>query len=552
MKTSAWSPLSQSLFRDRWIATIVSSLGSWMQDTAGAWLMISLTTSPLLIALMQTAATLPVLLLGVIAGATADIIDRRRLLLICQSWMLVVAMVLSGLTWFGLISPWTLLILTFLLNIGAAMSGPAWQAIVPELVSQDELPAAIALNSAGFNLSRAVGPALGGLIVAAFASPTTGAGVVFLINSVSFLAIIYVLYRWHRQPTYRSALPTERVFGAVRSGLRYARYSDAMRRILIRTVVLTAGVSAMWALLPIVAQQNLNKGAVGYGILNGCLGLGAVIGAVLLPRLRQQFSSNALITLSTLVFVAVLLILALIHNVPLVLIAMIVAGVAWLGAISSLNTAVQLSVPAWVKARALGTYQMLFLGGLAVGSAFWGFVAEHIGVVSTLLAAAISLLVGLPIGLRHRLVKTGRSELADTLMLVEPHVVVEVNPEEGPVLITVEYQVELDQAVSFAAAIHRLRQVRLRDGAVRWGIFQDVAEPVRHVETFVVESWAEHLRQHERFTQADQMIRDQVFAFHQGSEPPLVSHMIYTHPYHQPIKLKMVNAVSGNQKHQEE
>lgn len=529
MSTSAWSPLRQPLFRDRWIATIVSSTGTWMQDTAGAWLMTTLTTSPLLIALMQTAVTLPALLLGLVAGATADIIDRRRLLLICQTWMLLIALLLSFFTWTGVITPNTLLALTFLLSVGAAMSGPAWQAIVPELVSRSELPAAIALNSAGFNLARAVGPALGGLTVAAFASPQTGAGVVFLINSVSFLATITMLYRWQRQPCNQGALPAERIVGAVRSGWRYTRYSTPMRTILIRTAILTAGVSAMWALLPLVAQQNLQQGAIGYGILNGCLGVGAVLGALVLPRLRQRFSVNALITVSTLIFVAVLCILAFVYNVFVLLLTLIAAGIGWISAISSLNTAVQLSVPNWVKARALGTYQMVFLGGLAVGSAFWGAVAERVGISTALIAAATSLLAGIPVALRYRLMPVTKSELADVLALGEPHVVIEPSPQEGPVLITIEYHVDPADAAAFSEAIHQMRIVRLRDGAVRWGIFQDIASPTRHLETYVVESWAEHLRQHERFTRADHLLREQVNAFHRGHEPPLVTHMIYIH-----------------------
>jgi len=346
---AVWAPLRRSVFRDRWISSIVSNTGSWMQDTAGAWLMTSLTTSPFLIALMQTAATLPVLLLGLLAGATADVFDRRRLLIFWQAWMLIAALVLSGLTLAGAIAPWMLLALTFLLSVGNAMGGPAWQAIVPELVPRSELPTAIALNSAGFNLARAVGPALGGLLVAA-----TGAGVVFLINSVSFIAVILMLYRWHRQPLYASALPAELVVGAVRAGLRYIRYTSALRGILIRAFVPTICVSAIWALLPLIAQKDLNQGALGYGILNGCLGFGAVIGAALLPRLRQRFSADWLVVIATLVFALILLTLAYIHTVALVMIALVVGGIAWISMTSSFNIAVQLSVPAWVQARALG------------------------------------------------------------------------------------------------------------------------------------------------------------------------------------------------------
>jgi len=330
--SAVWAPLRRSVFRDRWISSIVSNTGSWMQDTAGAWLMTSLTTSPFLIALMQTAATLPVLLLGLIAGATADVFDRRRLLIFWQAWMLIAALVLSGLTLAGAITPWMLLALTFLLSVGNSMGGPAWQAIVPELVPRSELPTAIALNSAGFNLARAVGPALGGLLVA-----VTGAGVVFLINSVSFIAVILMLYRWHRQPLYASALPAELVVGAVRAGLRYIRYTPALQGILIRAFVPTICVSAIWALLPLIAQKDLNQGALGYGILNGCLGFGAVIGAALLPRLRQRFSADWLVVIATLVFALILLTLAYIHTVALVMIALVVGGIAWISMTSSFN-----------------------------------------------------------------------------------------------------------------------------------------------------------------------------------------------------------------------
>lgn len=484
--------------------------------------MTSLTTSPLLIALMQTAATLPVLLLGLLAGATADVFDRRRLLIFWQTWMLVAALVLSGLTLTGVIAPWMLLALTFFLSIGNAMGNPAWQAIVPELVPRSELPTAIALNSAGFNLARAIGPALGGLIVAA-----TGAGIVFLINSASFIAVILMLYRWHRQPLYTSALPAELVVGAIRAGLRYIRYAPALQGILIRAFIPTICVSAIWALLPLVAQKDLNQGALGYGILNGCLGFGAVVGAAFLPRLRQRFSADLLVVLASLVFVFTLLTLAYVHAIALVMMALVIGGIAWISMASSFNIAVQLSVPAWVQARALGTYQMVFQGSLAVGSAMWGFIAESIGISTALSCAAIGLLVGIPIGLRYRLMRGASSDLTPALNRTEPQVVIEFRPEAGPVLVTVEYRIDAKQAELFIQKIHALRVVRLRDGAVRWGIFHDTADPTRYLETFVVESWLEHLRQHERVTEADRAIRAQVVALHQGDEPPIVSHLIY-------------------------
>src|ERR1700742_1649396 len=307
-KRSGFEPLGIPLFRDLWLASIVSNVGSWMQDTAGAWLMTVLTPSPLLVALMQTAASLPVVILGLLAGATADIFDRRRLLLFWQAWMLFAVAILSVLTFFDIISPWILLILTFLLNIGAAMNSPAWQAIVPEVIPRSQLPDAISLNSAGFNLARALGPALGGLTVALFALAAIGAASVFLLNSLSFVGVILVLYRWQRNPVFKSALPAERIQGSMRAGIRYIRYAPMLQAAFVRTLLFTLFVSAVWALLAVVAKNDLHQGAMGYGILNGSMGFGAVIGATLLPRVRRKLSADVIIASATGVFVATLLV----------------------------------------------------------------------------------------------------------------------------------------------------------------------------------------------------------------------------------------------------
>jgi MFS family permease len=527
-RTSGWEPLRRPLFRDRWIASLVSNIGGWMQDTAGTWLMTSLTTSPLLIALMQTAASLPVLLLGLLAGATADIFDRRLLLIFWQTWMLAAVLLLSVLTLFGVISPWALLALTFLLNIGAAMNNPAWQAIIPELVPRSELPDAVSLNSAGYNLARAVGPALGGLTVAAFASARKGAGIAFFINAASFLAVILVLYYWRRTPLFKSALPAERVSGSMRTGLRYIRHAPSLRAVLIRAFLFTFFASAIWALLAVVAQQDLHQGAMGYGVLTGCIGAGAVMGAASLPKLRRRLSSETIVTAATGVYASALGIVAFARSEPVVVAALIATGFAWTTTTSTFNVAVQLSVPAWVQARSLGIYQMIFQGGMALGSAIWGFTAEHSSTSTALLAAGIGLLATAPLTRRFHLLRGDPPDLSPyALNRPAPQVAIEPQPQDGPVLVTIEYSIRAEDYAEFIKAIHAMRDVRMRDGAFRWGVYQDTAHPERLIETFVVESWIEYLRQRERMTAADSAIRERAWSFNQGGSTPTISHMIY-------------------------
>ncbi len=527
-KLNGFEPLGVPLFRNLWLASIVSNLGGWMQDTAGTWLMTVLTTSPLLIALMQTAASLPVVILGLLAGATADIFDRRRLLIFWQAWMLAAVAILSVLTFFDIISPWILLILTFLLNIGAAMNSPAWQAIVPEVIPRAQLPDAISLNSAGFNLARALGPALGGLAIALYARATTGAASVFLLNSLSFVGVILVLYRWQRNPHFKSALPAERIRGSVRAGIRYMRYAPMLQAAFMRTLIFTLFVSAVWALLAVVARDDLHQGAMGYGILNGSMGFGAVIGATSLPRVRRVLSADAIIASATAVFVSTLTVLALV-KVPLIIIpVLITAGFAWTSAMSTLNLAVQVSVPAWVQARALGAYQMIFAGGMALGSVIWGFIAEHVSTSKSLMCAAGGLAVTLPLSLRFHVLRGVQPDFSPhRYALPAPTLASEREDSDGPVRVSIDYRIDPADYAAFTKAIHQLRDVRLRDGAIRWGVYQDASDPGHLNETFITESWLEYLRQRERFTASDLAIRERVFSFHRSSEPPRISHMFY-------------------------
>jgi MFS family permease len=523
--SGAFAPLRIPLFRDRWIASTVSSVGTWMQDTAGTWLMTVLTTSPLLIALMQTAASMPVLLLGLLAGATADIYERRRLLLFWQTWMLVSVAILAVLTFAGAVSPWSLLFFTFMLNIGSAMNNPAWQAIVPELVPREEIPNAVTLNAASNNIARAVGPALGGLLVAAFARANTGAGWTFAFNSASFLAVLWILWRWHRTPVYKSALPSERIFGSVRSGLRYLRYAPTLQGSLARAFTFTFCVSAVWSLLALVAKQDMHQGAMGYGILNGSLGVGAVIGASTLARIRRRVDADTLLSCTTLYYIATLLVLAFLHTPFVIVPALVGAGFCWTSTMSTLNVSVQLSVPAWVYARALGAYLMTFQGGLALGSIVWGAIAEHFRTPVAMCCSAAVLAITLPLVRRIHILKGSLPDLTPYQFKRSAPAV--DDPEAGPVRISIDYRIPAASYAEFSHRIHTLEAVRLRGGAVRWGIYRDAADPEHLNETFIMESWLDYLRSRERMTAADQAVRERVWNLHAGPEPPHVSHQIW-------------------------
>jgi len=523
-----FAPLKIPLFRDRWIASTVSNLGTWMQDTAGTWLMTALTSSPLLIALMLTAASLPVLLFGLLAGATADIFDRRRLLIFWQIWMLVSVGLLAVFTLFGIITPWTLLILTFLLNVGSAMNNPAWQAIVPELVPREQIPNAVTLNSISNNLARALGPALGGLLVAAFTRTDNGAGWVFFLNAVSFAGVIWVLVNWRSKPLFKSALPAERIAGSIRSGLRYVRYAPGLQASLVHAFVFPFFVSSVWSLLAVVAKRDLNQGAMGYGILNGCLGLGAIGGATLLPRVRRHLSSDGIIIAASFVYSGAMLVLGLVHVPWIVMAVLVLGGFSWTSTMATLNASVQLSVPAWVQARALGTYLMIFQGGLASGSALWGAIAEHSSTTVAFLCATAGFVIVTPFTMRFHVLRGAAPDLSPyQYKRPLPTLAVTPDPEDGPVRISVEYNVPLDKYEEFTHCIHALRAVRMRGGAMRWGIYRDAENPEKLEETFVVESWLDYLRSRERMTEADSAIRARAYALNRGPELPKVMHQIY-------------------------
>src|SRR5271154_3704651 len=475
-----------------WGAQFVSNIGGWMQTVGAQWLMLSLTTSARPVAFIQPAGSLPVLLFAVPAGAVGDLVDRRRFLLFWQTFMLLAALALGVLALAGAVTPFVLLALVFALGAGQAWTSPTWQTLQHELVPASERPQAIALGSVNMNLARAVGPAIGGLLVAA-----TSAGSVFLINAASFLAVIAVIVRWHGSVRPPGALAPEHVGEAVRAGGRYVAASPTLRAVLIRAALFVFFASSIWALLPLTARTELHLGSGGYGLLLGCVGVGAVAGAALLPWMRSRFTAGVMLAIGSVVVSGLALVLATVRITALVGVALALGGIAWILALSTLNSLYQANLPGWVKARGMGFYLIVFQGGSAIGSAAMGISAEQAGLTPTLIAAAIGLVLGPLAGLRYRFRPLAPEELLPAGDWPSPPLTAD-EPPEGPVMVSVEYHPQPGLEDEFLAALHDSRFSRRRTGASSWRVWRDSAQPDRFVEQFVVSSWQEHLRQHER------------------------------------------------------
>ena len=517
---SAWSPLRHSVFRAIWLATVVSNVGTWVQDVGNGWLMTSLSPSPLFVSFVQAATSLPIFLLALPAGALADVVDRRRLLLMTQTWMMLAALVLGVLTLIGLASPYLLLALAFVIGVGAAVNGPAFQAVVPELVPRDELTSAVALNGMGVNLARAVGPAIGGLLVAA-----AGPGAAFVLNACSFLGVLAVLFQWRREPTH-SPLPAERLAAATRAGVRYALHSRPLQAVLARTAAFMLGASAYWALLPVFVRRALGLGPTGYGLLLGCMGVGAFSAVFVLAKVRSRVSDDRLVAAGSVAFALTLAVLAVSRRPAMVAATMFVTGTAWVAVLSSLNVAAQQTAPAWVRARAMSCYLLVWFGTIAAGSVLWGLLASHAGMTVALSAAALVTATSAIAGVWFGLGRGDGPDLSAAHLWADPQLAESPAADAGPVLVRVTYQVRSDRTDAFVAAMRPVRAERRRDGAFSWGLYADVAEPGMYTEVFGVESWLEHLRQHERVTVADMSVQDRTRAFLVEGTSPRVHHLI--------------------------
>jgi len=514
---SPWRPLANQTFRNLLAADLLSDIGAFMQSVGAAWLMTSLTKSPLYIALIQTASALPFFLLALPAGAIGDIFDRRKLILGTETWMFAIAAILTATTIAGAMTPWLLLLLTLGLSMGDAVESPAWRAIFPELVNKDDLPAALALNGIEFNLARALGPGLAGFIIAA-----VGVAATFALNCLSFLGVIAVVAKWKR-PVRKSKLPVETFRGAMSAALRYVRYSPGIRTLLVRSAFLIFFTSCFWALLPMAARE-LSKNPVVYGFLLAFFGVGAVLGAIVLQRTRSKFSTETILSLATVTFAAVMLSVAFLRTTVVLCILMLFGGSAWTVFMSLFNIIVQKLAPDWVRARVLAVYLFVFQGSVTVGSTLWGFLALHANVHLTLAFAGIGTCACLLLQPFFKLPKTA-VDLSTWNHWVKPTMLEEPAPDQGPVLVTVKYVIDPAKAPEFLFQIRKYERIRRRDGATRWGIFFDTEAPDVYLENFLVDSWAEHERQHDRFTVADRDVEKKVLTY--ALKPIEVKHYIY-------------------------
>ena len=514
------APLRLNVFRALWLANLVSATGTIVQGVGAAWLMTTLAGTPGLVAMVQTATYAPILLLALLAGTLADLWDRRRVLLLAQFWMVLISAGLAWLSGLDLVTPATLLLFTFLIGIGTALTGPAWQASVREIVPQAELPAAVTLNAIAMNFARAVGPAIGGAVVAA-----AGVGAAFYLNAACTLVLAGALLWWpHHVPS--DDLPRERVGSAIVTGLRYVAEASGLRAILARGMVFGLAASAALALLPLVARDRLAGGPLVYGLLLGAFGLGALAGAFAVHRLRRRYGAERVLTVLAGVFGGALLVLGMVPSLlPPVTVALALAGAAWLGSFSTFNIAVQMTTAFWVQARVLALYQATIFGSMAAGSWIWGQVAEVTSLETGYLVAGSLLLLSIALHRRWRLPASEAPDLRPR-QLPEIKLAFPFDREAGPVMVLIEYRVPLANAAVFIQAMEEVGHVRKRDGAWRWHLFQDTADAEHWYEAFTVPSWLHYLRQRRRGTAADEIVLEQARRFLDPGFQPLVRRMI--------------------------
>jgi MFS family permease len=516
----SWDPFRHPSFRSVWTALLGSQLVTWSHNVGAVAVVAALSDAPTLIALVQTATSLPSVVLSLLAGATADIVDRRHLVLGAQAWMAAAAGVLAAVTLSDAVTPASVLLLTLALGGGMTITIVAYQAMTPDAVDDGELPQAVALNGVAINLGRAVGPALAGLVIVALS-----AGALFAIESACVLGLMLVVMRLRlpRGPAAeRESLPS-----AVRAGARYIRFFNPARSVLARAGIFSLCASALWALTPVVAVGPLDLDSRGLGVLMGCIGGGALVAAAMLPRVRPRIDLDRLIALATVGLAGGLAALAYVRVPPIAGAALVLSGGCWLTVLSSLNTAAQRAAAGWVRARTLAGFQFVFQGSLALGSLGWGVLTGATDVRLALMVAVAGLVAGVALARRWPLGPGERFDLSPALHWSEPAVAFEPGPRDGPVLVTLEYRVPNERADEFLDALQELARVRRRDGAYAWDVYEDLEQAGRYLEIFWVRSWREHMRQHARLTVGDLELERRVKSMHVGDRPPLARHLLW-------------------------
>jgi MFS family permease len=514
------SPFHVPIFRAVWIASLASNFGGLIQSVGASWLMTSLTTSPQLVALVQASTTLPIMLLSLWAGAVADNLDRRWVMLWAQMFMLAVSIVLALTAWAGLLSPWLLLLFTFLIGCGTALNAPAWQASVGDMVPRSLLPGAVAMNSMGFNVARSVGPAIGGAIVAA-----AGAAAAFLANAFSYVGLIVVLARW-RPAIAPRLLPRETLGMAMAAGLRYAAMSPHLRVVILRAGLFGLAATAVPSMMPLVARTLMAGGALGYGALLGAFGVGAVGGALVSSRLRRLVSNERMAQLGSLAMAIGAAATGLSQLMPVVVPALMLAGAGWVLALATFNVSVQLTTPRWVVARALALYQMAAFGGMAIGASLFGFLASHVSIEGALLVGAAMQLSFALLGFWLPLPKIDNLNLDPLTRWTEPQTAVPVEQRSGPIVVTIEYRIASASIVEFLTVMNERSRIRRRDGARHWSLLRDLGDEELWVERYHVPTWLDYVRHNQRRTHADADNSDRIRALHIGPDSPRVHRMI--------------------------
>jgi MFS family permease len=514
------APFKYGTFRSIWTASLASNFGALIQAVGAAWMMTSISDSADMVALVQASTALPIMLFSLASGAIADNFNRRQVMLIAQCFMLAVSAALTVVAYLGLLTPWLLLTFTFLIGCGTALNNPSWQASVGDLVPRSDLPAAVVLNSVGFNLTRSVGPAVGGAIVAA-----AGAAAAFAVNTLSYLALIFVLGRW-KPPASPSTLPPETLGTAISAGLRYVAMSPNIEKILLRSFIFGLTAISILSLLPLVARDLLRGGPLVYGVMLGTFGIGAIGGAFLSGQLRQRLTGEAIIRLAFLGFALCVATTALSPSPWLTGAALLVGGACWVLALSLFNVTVQLSTPRWVVGRALATYQTATFGGMALGSWMWGLAAEQYGSDVALLTSGGIMLAGAALGLLFALPEDTSLNLDPLNRWKEPSLSLDLKPRSGPILIMIEYIIKDEDTAAFLEAMAERRRIRRRNGARNWALSRDLENPRVWMESYHTPTWVEYVRHNQRTTHADAIVGDRIRALHSGAEPPRVHRMI--------------------------